>query len=174
MGITTRGMTALALGLLAGCQPKPETPDRAQTRMDTESAAAKVVIDSLDVEFAKHFNMGHADLVAAFYTEQGHLMAPNMPAAVGRPAITQGLAGMAAMKPDLKLTGEAVVANGPIAIERGTYSFTFTPPGATATMTDTGKYLVHWQLVGGKWLMAEDIWNSDKEPMMPMQAPAKP
>ncbi len=172
MGITTRGMTVLALGLLAGCQPKAETPDQAQTRMDTESAAAKVVIDSLDVEFAKHFNMGHADLVAAFYTEQGHLMAPNMAAAVGRPAITQGLAGMAAMKPDLKLTGDAVVANGPIAIERGAYTFTFTPPGATAPMTDTGKYLVHWHLVGGKWLMAEDIWNSDKEPMMPAQAPA--
>ena len=138
------------------------------------SAAAKVVIDSLDVEFAKHFNMGHADLVAAFYTEQGHLMAPNMAAAVGRPAITQGLAGMAAMKPELKLTSEMVVANGPVAIDRGTYTFTFTPPGATAPVTDTGKYLVHWQLVGGKWLKAEDIWNSDKEPMMPMQAPVKP
>jgi ketosteroid isomerase-like protein len=174
MGITTRGMAVLALGLMAACQPKAETPEQAQTRMNTESAAAKVVIDSLDVEFAKHFNMGHADLVAAFYTEQGHLMAPNMAAAVGRPAITQGLAGMAAMKPDLKLTSEVVVANGPIAVERGTYSFTFTPPGATAPMTDTGKYLVHWQLVGGKWLMAEDIWNSDKEPMMPMPAPAKP
>ena len=174
MGITIRGVTVLALGLLAGCQPKGETPDQAQARMDTESAAAKVVIDSLDVEFAKHFNMAHADLVAAFYTEQGHLMAPNMAAAVGRQAITQGLAGMAAMKPDLKLTAEAVVANGPIAIERGVYSFTFTPPGATAPMTDLGKYLVHWQLVGGKWLMVADIWNSDKEPMMPVQAPTKP
>jgi ketosteroid isomerase-like protein len=174
MGITTRGMTVLALGLLVGCQPKAETPEQAQARMDSESAAAKVVIDSLDIEFAKHFNMGHGDLVAAFYTEQGHLMQPNGPAAVGRDSITKSLAAMAAMKPNLKLTAEAVVANGPIAIERGVYSFTFTPPGGMAPMTDTGKYLVHWHLVGGKWLMAEDIWNSDKEPMMPVQAPAKP
>jgi len=174
MGITTRGMTVLALALIAGCQPKAETPEQAQTRMDSESAAAKMVIDSVDVELAKHFNMGHGDLAAAFYTEQGHLMPPNGPAAVGRKAIAQALNGIAPMKPDLKLTEEAVVANGPMAIERGTYTFTFTPPGATASMTDSGKYLVHWHLVGGKWLMADDIWNSDKEPMMPMQGPAKP
>jgi hypothetical protein len=36
-------------------------------------------------------------------------------------------------------------------------------------VTDTGKYLVHWKQVGGKWLLANDIWNSDL-PAMPMPA----
>ena len=160
-----------ALALAAGCQPKAETAEQAQARMDTESAAAKTVIDSLDKEVATHFNMAHADVVAGYYTEQGHMMAPNMAEAVGREAIKTGLAGMAAMKPQLQLTAQSVVANGPIAVERGTYTFTFTLPGATAAMTDNGKYLVHWHLVGGHWLLADDIWNSDL-PVMPMGPPA--
>ena len=163
----------LALAMVTGCQPAAETPQQAQTRMDAESAAAKVVIDSVDKEFATHFNMGHGDVVAGFYTEQGHLMAPNMAEAVGREAIKTGLAGMAAMKPELKLTTQSVVANGPIAIERGVYSFGFTPPGAKEAMTDTGKYLVHWHRVDGKWLLADDIWNSDLPAMAPPPAPPK-
>lgn len=162
----------LALGLAAGCQPKAETPEQAQARMDTESAAARTAIDSLKREFVTHFNQGHGDVVAGFYTEQAHVMPPNAPAAVGREAIKGVFGPFFAMKSELKLTPDAVVANGPIAIERGSYSVTFTPEGATAPVTDTGKYLVQWQLVDGKWLIADDIWNSDLPPM-PMGPPAK-
>ena len=173
MRVGSWGALALSLGLVAGCQPKAETAEQAQARMDTESAAAKTAVDSLDREFAAHFNQGHADIVAAMYTEQGHLMPPNGPEAVGRDAIKAAMAAMFPMKPELKLTAVAVTANGPLALERGTYSFTFTPPGAPAPVTDTGKYLVHWHQVDGKWLLADDIWNSDL-PAMPMGPPTKP
>ena len=66
----------------------------------------------------------------------------------------------------LVLTTESVDANGSLAVERGTYKITLTPPGATAPITDTGKYLVHWRKVGDNWMMANDIWNSDL-PAMP-------
>lgn len=165
-------VVTLALGVAAGCQPKAETPEQAQARMDTESAGARTAIDSLTREFVAHFNQGHGDVVAGFYTEQAHVMPPNEPAAVGREAIKTSLAPFFAMKAELKLTTDAVVANGPVALERGTYSVTFTPPGATAPVTDTGKYLAHWHLSDGKWLMADDIWNSDL-PVMPMGPPAK-
>jgi ketosteroid isomerase-like protein len=164
---------SLSLGFALGCQPKAETPEQAQARMETETAAVRTVVDSMAREFALHFNQGHGDVVAGMYTEQAHLMPPNMPVAVGREAIKAALAPFFAMKPELKLTPDAVVANGAVAIERGTYSLTFTPPGATAPVTDTGKYLVHWQLTDGKWLLADDIWNSDL-PAMPMGPPAKP
>jgi ketosteroid isomerase-like protein len=140
--------------------------------MDTESAAARTVVDSLDREFATHFNQGHGDVVAGMYTEQAHVMPPNLPAAVGREAIKAAFAPFFTMKPELKLTADAVVANGPIAIERGTYSLVYTPTGAAAPLTDTGKYLVHWHMVDGKWMIADDIWNSDL-PAMPMGPPAK-
>ncbi|MGQ0701661.1 MAG: YybH family protein [Gemmatimonadales bacterium] len=155
---------------VAACQPSAETPDQAQARMDTESAAAKMAIDSMAGEFATHFNAGHADIVAGFYMENATAMPPNAPMASGRAAIQAVLQGFVDMKAQLTLTPQAVVANGPLAIERGVYSVTFTPPGATAPMTDTGKYLVHWHMVDGKWMIADDIWNSDLAPPPPPPA----
>src|ERR1041384_6013846 len=92
-------MVALAAGLLAACQPAAESPQQAETRMSTESAAMKTIVDSLDKEFATHFNMAHADVVAAMYTEQGHLMAPNMAAAGGGGAKRAGPGGGGGEKP---------------------------------------------------------------------------
>ena len=163
----------LALGMTLGCQPTAETAEQAQARMDTESAAAKTAIEAQVAEFVSHFNQGHADVAGGFYAEQGRVMPPNEPAQLGRAAIIAGMTPFMAMKPTLTLTTESVVANGPIAIERGMYSVTFTPPGSPAPVSDTGKYLVHWHLIDGKWLMVDDIWNSDQPPM-PMGPPAKP
>ncbi len=157
----------------AACQPKAETPDQAMARMQTETAAARAAIDSVNREFTTHLNMGHADMVAAMYTEDGVAMPPNMPAASGREAIKNALGEFAAMKAQLTLTSTSVSASGPMAVERGTYSVTLTPPGAKAPVTDTGKYLVHWRQVDGKWMLAEDIWNSDLPPMPAPPAPKK-
>jgi hypothetical protein len=33
------------------------------------------------------------------------------------------------------------------------------PPGAPPV--DSGKYIVRWVNENGRWLMAQDIWNSD-------------
>src|ERR1043166_2806414 len=104
MGLTV----AAAAGLIAACQPAAETPQQAETRMNTESAAVKTIVDSLDQEFATHFNMAHADVGAAMYPEPGHMIARNMAAARGRAALKSGLAGMAAMKPQLKLAAQSV------------------------------------------------------------------
>jgi ketosteroid isomerase-like protein len=172
MRVGSWGILVLSLGAAAGCQPKAESAEQAQARMDSETAAVRTVIDSVTRDFATHFNQGHGDIVASYYGEQAHLMPPNLPVAVGREAIKAAFAPFFTMKPDLKLTPDAVVANGPLAIERGTYSLTYTPPGATAPVTDTGKYLVHWHLLDGKWMLVDDIWNSDL-PAMPMGPPAQ-
>jgi uncharacterized protein (TIGR02246 family) len=172
MRVRNWAVAGMAIGLFAGCQPQAETADQAMARMDTESAAAKTAIDSLDGEFATHFNLGHGDMVAALYTADAHLMPPNGSAAVGREAIATALSAFFPMKPQLTLTAETVDANGPLALERGNYKLIFTPPGAKAPSTDTGKYLVHWQRVDGKWMLADDIWNSDL-PAAPMGPPAK-
>lgn len=164
-------LSAMGIGvLLFGCAPKAETPEQADQRMASEATAARTGIEASNQQFMIHFNAGHGDSVAAIYAENGRMMAPNMAVAVGREAIAKGLADMAGMKPTLELKTESVVASGPVAVEMGTYKFTGTPPGMKDPITDTGKYLVHWQKVGDKWLMAEDIWNSDL-PAMAMPAP---
>ena len=81
----------------------------------------------------------------------------------------------------LTITGEAWAANGPLGVERGSFTFSAkakpgAPKGVPATINDEGKYLIHWQNVNGQWQMAEIIWNSSKPMMMPAPAkkPAKP
>ena len=160
---------AIVLMGVAGCQAKTETAEQARARMETESAAAKTAIDSLAREFANHMNMGHADVVAGFYAADAVVMPPNMPAAKGQDGARQVITEFVAMKAQLTLTPTAVTANGPTAVDQGTYSVTFTPPGAAAPMTDTGKYLAYWRQSDGKWLMVYDIWNSDL-PAAPMPA----
>jgi ketosteroid isomerase-like protein len=168
----TRGVVTLlgAVAMFAGCQPAAETAEQAEARMASEAAAARTAIEASNVRFAAHFNAGQGDSVAAHYTEDGRVMAPNMPVASGRQAIAASMGMMGGAT--LVLTAESVAANGPLAIERGTYSITLTPPGATAPITDTGKFLVHWRKVGDMWLKVDDIWNSDL-PAMPAGPPAK-
>jgi ketosteroid isomerase-like protein len=169
----TGGVVSLlgAVALFAGCQPAAETAEQAEARMASETAAARSAIEASNVRFMAHFNAGQGDSVAAHYTEDGRVMAPNMPVASGRQAIAASMGMMAGAT--LVLTTESVAANGPLALERGTYSVTLTPPGATAPITDTGKFLVHWRKVGDNWMMVDDIWNSDL-PAMPAGPPAKP
>jgi len=38
---------------------------------------------------------------------------------------------------------------------------------------DSGKYIVHWMQQSGKWVMVDDIWNSDTPlPSAPPPPPA--
>jgi len=152
-----------SVAMLAACQQPAETPEQANARIASESAAAKTAIDSLNNQFAMNLSAGNADALMAAYTDNPVLMPPNGPAAKGRDAVkTTFTEVLFPLKPELKLTAEAVTANGDLAVERGIYTLTMTPPGAPAPVTETGKYLVHWHRVGGKWLIADDIWNSDQ------------
>ena len=163
----------LALGVVAGCAPKAETPQEETARNEKESAMARTAIEAANKDFVVHANLGHGDIVAKNYTEDGILALVNTPVAAGRQAIAAFVTGMGAMKPQLVLTTASVTANGPIAVERGTYSITITPPGATAPATESGTYLVHWHRVDGKWLMAEDVATSAQPLPPPPAAPAK-
>jgi ketosteroid isomerase-like protein len=165
-------MAALgSLAVIAACQPAAETAEQAEARMASEAAAARTAIEASQARFVVHFNAGQGDSLAAHYTEDGRVMAPNTPVASGRQAIAASMGMMGGAT--LVLTTESVAANGSLAVERGTYKITLTPPGATAPITDTGKYLVHWHKVGDTWLKVDDIWNSDL-PAMPAGPPAKP
>ena len=160
----TRLFTAALVGL-AACQ-KAETPEQAAARITEESAAARTAIEARNAAFEAHFMAGHADSVAAFYTEDGEILPPNDKAVAGRANIQSVFAsflGSGTFAFDLTTT--AVVANGAHAVERGTYTMTFTPPAGAPpevkASADTGKYVAHWVNQGGTWLMALDMWSSD-------------
>ncbi len=163
-------LAVLALVGLTACQ-KAETAEQMAARMQTESEAAKAAIETANASFMRHFAAGHFDSVATFYTADAVVMPSNAPAVTGHQAIvaamTQGGAG------DLRLTTLHVVANGPMAIEHGSYTFGMTPPGASAPISIAGKYVVYWKQTADGWKMQWDIWNEDAPMAMPAPPPAR-
>jgi ketosteroid isomerase-like protein len=163
----TRSLLAAlgSLAVIASCQPAAETAEQAEARIASETAAARTAIEAANAQMAAHMNAERYDSAAMAYAEDARALPPNMVADVGRAAILKSLQGMAGMKGTISFTTTSVAANGPLAVEAGTYSFSFTPPGAPAPVTDTGKYMAHWHKMGDHWMIVENIWNSDLPPM---------
>jgi ketosteroid isomerase-like protein len=160
--------TALAL---AACKPAATPPP------DT-TAAARTAIDAANANWPRLTSTSHADSLADLYTADAVMMPPNMATVHGRDSIRAFFTVMNSTKGiTLALKAVAVWGSGDAAIEQGRWTFTWAadakrPPGVPPV--DSGKYLVRWVQQNGKWLMAQDIWNSDTPaPMMPAAAPAK-
>ena len=155
----------ILLAAALGCQAAPAK--------DT-SAEAKQAIDAADANWARLTAAGHADSLAELYHANGVLLPPNMPPVHGREAIRAFMTTMNSMStppPILRVWAESVWASGPHALELGRWHFAWPatakrPPGAPAA--DSGKYMVRWVNENGRWLMVQDIWNSDVAlPMTP-------
>jgi len=161
-----RTLPCLALLAVAlACRP-PDT-----------SAAAKQAIDAANANWARLTAAGHADSIAEFYTQNAVILPPNMATTRGKEAIRAFFAEMNALKPTLTLHADSVWGSGTAAVEQGRWSFAWPagvtrPPGVPPV--DSGKYLVRWVNENGRWLMAQDIWNSDLEPpAAPAPAPRR-
>jgi len=160
----SRRWIALAVAPLAmvACQ-KAETPEQAVTRMQTESAAARTVIEAQGALEARFINENKADSLSLLFVETGVMMPPGAPAVTGREAIAASMRSQP-MPPgsQLAFTVLTVTANGPLAVERGSYVFTMpNPRRGQPAITTNGKYLTHWHKVGDQWLMAESSWSDD-------------
>jgi len=165
-----RAHSYLAVLLIAtfACQPA-----------DT-SASAKQAIDAANAQWPRLTSTGHADSIAEFYAADAIVMPPNMASMRGKEAIRAFFAIINSIdpRPTLTLRAETVLGAGATAIERGRWTWAFPtgaklPPGTPAV--DSGKYIVRWAQQGGRWLMVDDIWNSDSPlPTTPPAAPATP
>ena len=150
-------IAASALVMTAGCGPKAEDAGDSGKRIAAESADARSAIDGVNAQYMAHFNAVHGDSVAALYVEDGRMMAPNAPPAVGRAAIAAGLNSMAGVKPTLTLTTLSVEASGSLAVEVGSYNLVIQPPGQTPPINDSGKFMVHWRKQGDRWMLVDHI-----------------
>jgi ketosteroid isomerase-like protein len=143
------------------------------------SASAKQVIDAANAQWARLTGAGHADSIAEFYAADAVVMPPNMPTMKGKDAVRSFFAVLNTMDPHpiLALRSERVVASGPVAVETGRWHWGYAagaklPPGTPPA--DSGKYIVRWAQQNGKWLMVDDIWNSDSPLPVPAAPPAAP
>lgn len=122
-----------------------------------QSAAA---IQKLNDEWTAAFNKGDAAAVAAMYAADAYVLPPGHDIVKGRAAIEAFWKQAATQVADAKLATLDVLPLGPRAArEIGTVTLvTKTQPAQQIV----GKYVVLWRRIGGKWLLATDIWNMNK------------
>ncbi len=156
--------------MLAACKPAATPPP------DT-SAAARTAIEAANAGWARLTATGHADSIADVYTADAVMMPPNMATVHGRDSIRAFFAVMNTTKGTLAITSTSLWASGDAASEVGRWTYTWAagaPRPAGVPPVDSGKYMARWVQQNGKWLTAQDIWNSDLPAPMPAAAPAKP
>ena len=98
--------------------------------------------------------------VAATYTEDAVMMAPNSEAIVGRAAIQTFFESFPPIS-SMELLATEVEGVGDLAYVRGSYTMTVAPEGADP-ISDTGKYIeIRRKQADGTWLLSRDLYNSD-------------
>ena len=152
--------------ILVGACQSAETPQQADARTTVESNAARTELEAIQANFERWYSEGAVDSAATILTEDHISLPPNQPASAGRAHWLSANKPLAATgKFGVQHVTESVVANGPLAVERGRYTVAFVPgqgaPAGTKASADTGKYLWHWQKVDGRWLIAAASWSSD-------------
>ena len=154
-----------AAAVFAACKPAADNAAANQASDDS----VKTTIDNMNAAFSRAIVSGNMDTILMAYAPNATVMMPNMAPVSGIDNIRAAMTGMLAeLKPTAaELKSENVVISGPLAIERGRYRMSV--PMGNAVHADSGKYLVHWHNMNGRWVIVDDIWNSDLPPM-PMPA----
>lgn len=137
---------------------RSRTPRIARSGNRTNAASA---IRRMGNEWARHWNAGDLDGVAAVYAEDAVYLPPHHEAVHGREAIREYLkAPLDHGVSDLAFDVTYIKQQDPVAWDVGTYRMTV-PQNEETKREDHGKYLTVWRRIGERWLIAADAWSSD-------------
>ena len=141
----------------------------------TESTAAdEAAIRDINRKWMELIAARDAKAIAeTVYAENGQMLPPNAPKAVGRDALLQAWTGVMAT-PGMQLTFETesltFARSGEMAVEVATYKMVI-GEGATQ-ITDVGKSVVTWIRKDDRWQVLTDMFSSDAAPAAPAAASA--
>lgn len=137
---------------------RSRTPRIARSESRTNGASA---IRRMGNEWARHWNAGDLDGVAALFTEDAVYLPPHHEAVHGRQDIREYLkVPLSHGVSDLAFDVTYIKQQGPVAWDVGTYRMTI-PQNEETKREDHGKYLTVWRRIGETWLIAADAWSSD-------------
>ena len=121
------------------------------------SAGDPSVITARSAEWDAALNAQDVDAVAAMYTDDARVLAPNRPMTVGTDGVRAEFGGMIDAGLSVKLTSIDASVAGDIGHNVGTYVLS-----AGDTTVDIGKFIETWARGDdGVWRIANDIYNSD-------------
>jgi uncharacterized protein (TIGR02246 family) len=159
--------TLLVLPLLlaaAACAPRTQPKD---TTADVQAINA-----AADHEIAM-LAAGNMDSLAAVFTADAVVMPPGEATFHGLDALRTWGQAFQQLSITAHYPTKDVTVLGDWAIQRYDYVETITPKAGGATTEEHGKGLhVFRRQADGRWLIAQDIWNSDTPPAPAAPAPA--
>jgi len=152
----------LAATFVTACSAQDEaandTPD-ATADASTDDAAA---LDALREGYAEHYNMGHADVVAANYTDDAVTIMADGGVNLGRAEILANLEAVLAGSPTVRIDRDDIHVAGDKAVARGNWGVSMPVEGADP-MTTSGDYMTYFVRVDGEWKIQIVASNYDSE-----------
>ena len=146
-------MAALVLGAAAS----------AVSAADTAASTDVTALQAVTQSWFQAYNAGDADAVTALFADDATLMPPDATAVSGKDAIHNFFVVSIGVSQHegstINLTG---TPQGGVAGDWGWLSATDTVKDKTGQVVDTGKFLVVFKKVDGKWVFFRDLWSSDK------------
>ena len=125
--------------------------------------AVRSWIEETNAEFSAVASRGDAAAIAALYTDDAVVLAPNAEMVRGKQAIKGLFDGMIQQMGAPQLTLRTILVDevGDMANEIGEYTLKFQAAGGEP-VTDIGKYVVIWKRQGDdSWKLHIDIWNTN-------------
>ncbi|MBS1928025.1 MAG: DUF4440 domain-containing protein [Chitinophagaceae bacterium] len=152
------------------CQTKMETESDMQKRIDNESVKAKEAIIQNNLQIEKWYKAKQIDSILNYMANDIIQFPPNNKPLIGKDSVRNNwnqLFQFGAV--DFSLQTQDVKANGPLAIEWGKYTLTFTPADKSPipAFSDNGNYLVYWKKINNEW---KAVWDA---PVSSMPLPSK-
>lgn len=102
-------------------------------------------------------NAGDLEGLVAMYAEDARILPPNAEMQQGHDAVRAAFGSMI----EAGLTGSLATTEAMVAGDLGYRVGTYGLQAADGAVVDRGKYIEIWRLIGGKWTITNDIWNSD-------------
>ena len=117
---------------------------------------ARAAIEEANGRFSALVAKGDSAGLAAMYAADAQVFPPHSDIVTGTAIqkLWQGVIDSGVKS--AKLTTVDVIDAADLASETGKYEMI----GAEGTVLDSGKYVVVWKQVGGRWKILRDIWNT--------------
>jgi uncharacterized protein (TIGR02246 family) len=148
----------LSIPWLGGCSREKQLTPSEREDVASITAVSKARADA--------FNQGNAAAIAAHFTEDALLMAPDKPILKGKAAVqTYYQHIFDEYETSLKSYYEEVKVSGQLAYGRGFAEVVLTPKRGGKTITSTSKYInIMKREADGTWKTTHDIWNGNELP----------
>ena len=152
----------LAVTFVTACTAQDDAATDDAAVMVDASADDAAALDALREGYAEHYNMGHADVVAANYADDAVTVFADGGVNLGRAEILANLEAVLAGSPTVRIDRDDIHLAGDMAVARGTWGVSMPVEGADA-MTRSGQYMTFFKRVEGEWKIAVVASNYDSE-----------